>query len=258
MHFIIAAGKGKFFNLQPILRELLKNDYSFSHAAQLSSVVALCVCVCVCKCSSRIIIKIGSKKWLKHTYINYIVSDSLRVEHARADDELEDILQGFEGTEDGLTLFPSTGHVQISLQHWHQLSGRQWHKRDIWSILIESERKKIEKEKQSKKTKPFSQSFLFHMLGSSSRIRFLPQQQSEDERTREEMWGRKRWQNSISHLNRCSFHAAHRLFHLLSDEGWKKNPYSTHVHPKGNFRHTHKYSGVSKQSGEKWVANGSA
>lgn len=42
----------------------------------------------------------------------------------------------------------------------------------------------------------------------------------------------------------------------MKDE--KKNPYSTHVHPKGNFRHTHKYSGVSKQSGEKWVASGSA
>lgn len=49
----------------------------------------------------------------------------LGVEHARSDDELEDVLQGFEGSEDGLTLFPSTGHIQIPLQHRHQLSGRE-------------------------------------------------------------------------------------------------------------------------------------
>lgn len=59
----------------------------------------------------------------------FIVSDSLGVEHARANDELEDVLQGFEGAEDGLALFPATGHVQISLQHRHQLPGRQRHGR---------------------------------------------------------------------------------------------------------------------------------
>lgn len=51
--------------------------------------------------------------------------NSLGVEHARPDDELEDVLEGFEGSEDGLTLFPSTGHIQIPLQHRHEFSERE-------------------------------------------------------------------------------------------------------------------------------------
>lgn len=66
-------------------------------------------------------------------------------------------------------------------------------------------REKREKERPNKKTKPFSQSFLFHMLGSSSRIRFLPQQQSEDERTRGETWGRR---------------GGKIVFHTLTDEAF--------------------------------------
>lgn len=65
------------------------------------------------------------KWWLKRLVFIFTVSHSLWVEHARADNELEDVLQGFEGAEDGLALFPATGHVQVPLQHWHQLPGRQ-------------------------------------------------------------------------------------------------------------------------------------
>lgn len=54
---------------------------------------------------------------------------SLGVQHAWTDDELEDVLQSFQGPQDGLTLFTSTGHIQISLQHWHQLSARE---REQW------------------------------------------------------------------------------------------------------------------------------
>lgn len=36
---------------------------------------------------------------------------SLRVEHAWTNNKLEDILEGFEGSEYGLTLFSSTGHI---------------------------------------------------------------------------------------------------------------------------------------------------
>lgn len=64
------------------------------------------------------------KWWLKRHSFLFIVSDSLGVEHARANDELEDVLQGFEGAEDGLALLPTTGHVQVSFQHRHQLPGR--------------------------------------------------------------------------------------------------------------------------------------
>lgn len=57
-----------------------------------------------------IIIIISPNKGTLHRYL-------LGVEHARADNELEDVLEGFEGSEDGLTLFPSAGHIQIPLQH---------------------------------------------------------------------------------------------------------------------------------------------
>lgn len=55
--------------------------------------------------------------------------DSLGVEHARANNELEDVLQGFEGAKDGFTLLPTTGNVQVSLEHRHQLPARQRHKK---------------------------------------------------------------------------------------------------------------------------------
>lgn len=45
----------------------------------------------------------------------------LRVEHSGADDEFEDVLEGFECPQDGFTGLSSTGHVQIFLQHGHQL-----------------------------------------------------------------------------------------------------------------------------------------
>lgn len=55
---------------------------------------------------------------------------SLWVEHAWANDKLEDILEGFKGSEYGLTLFSSAGHIQVPLQHRHQLPGKErWGKK---------------------------------------------------------------------------------------------------------------------------------
>lgn len=96
-----------------------------------SATGAVCACVRACVCvraTSRNLWphQSGSKKEIKRHYRdNRSDKYSLRVEHAGADDELEDVLEGFEGSEDGLTLFPSTRHIQIPLQYGHQLSGRE-------------------------------------------------------------------------------------------------------------------------------------
>ena len=94
-----------------------------------SSVTGLCVCAF----KSLYLHNCEFKRKLEVFYYNdrFIKrhKNLLGVEHARSDDEFEDVLQGFEGSEDGLTLFPSTGHIQIPLQHRHQLSGREkWEK----------------------------------------------------------------------------------------------------------------------------------
>lgn len=46
---------------------------------------------------------------------------SLGVEHAGANDELEDVLQSFESSQNCLTVLALTGDIQVPLQHRHQL-----------------------------------------------------------------------------------------------------------------------------------------